>query len=161
MSSRGSPTASVNKTALDAHTNHRIGGHAPSIYLRRIESGDGIEPDVLDGFLRSHDIEPGALRRDNFAQFFNQRFESLLRHAESAMGKPVNRRPDRDESPFADQDADVEAGVRSLIEGGESAVVEFKSTGRRNLRTGAPDPANTWAVVKTLAAFMNTHGARC
>ena len=148
----------VNKTALDAHTNRRVGGHAPSIYLRRIESGDGIEPDVLDGFLRSHDIEPGTLRRDNFAQFFNQRFESLLRHAESAMGKPVNRRPDRDESPFADQDADVEAGVRSLIEGGESAVVEFKSTGRRNLRTGAPDRAITWAVVKTLAAFMNTHG---
>ncbi len=148
----------VNKTALDAHTNRRIGGHAPSIYLKRIESGDGIEEDVLDGFLRSHDIDPVALRRDDFAQFFNQRFESLLRHAELAMGKPVNRRPDRDESPFAEQNATVEAGVRSLIEGGESAVVEFKSTARRNLHTEAPDPAITWAVVKTLAAFMNTHG---
>ena len=148
----------VNKTALDARTSRRIGGHAPSIYLMRIESGDGIEPDLLDGFLRSHDIDPVALRRDDFAQFFNQRFESLLRHAAGAMGKPVNRRPDRDESPFADQNAAVEAGVRSLIEGGESAVVEFKSTGRRNLRTGAPDPAISWAVVKTVAAFMNTHG---
>ena len=148
----------VNKTAVDAHTKRRIGGHAPSIYLRRIESGDGIEGDVLDGFLRSHDIDPVALRRDDFRQFFNQRFESLLRHAESAMGKPVNRRPDRDESPFAEQNTAVEAGVRSLIAGGESAVVEFKSTGRRNLRTEASDPAITWAVVKTLAAFMNTHG---
>ena len=148
----------VNKTALDAHTNRRIGGHAPSIYLTRIESGDGIEPDVLDGFLRSHDIDPVALRRDDFAQFFNQRFESLLRHAERAMGKPVNRRPDRDESPFAAQNVAIEPGVRSLIAGGESAVVEFKSTARRNLRTLAPDPAITWAVVKTLAAFMNTHG---
>ena len=148
----------VNKTALDAHTNRRIGGHAPSTYLTRIESGDGIEAHVLDGFLRSHDIDPVALRRDDFAQFFNQRFESLLRHAESAMGKPVNRRPDRDESPFADQNAAVEAGVRSVIAGGESAVVEFKSTGRRNLHTEASDPAITWAVVKTLAAFMNTHG---
>ena len=148
----------VNKTALDAHTNRRIGGHAPSIYLTRIESGDGIEPHVLDGFLRSHDIDPVALRRDDFAQFFNQRFESLLRHAERAMGKPVNRRPDRDESPFAEQNMAIEPGVRSLIEGGESAVVEFKSTARRNLHTEAPDPAITWAVVKTLAAFMNTHG---
>ena len=148
----------VNKTALDAHTNRRIGGNAPSIYLSRIESGDGIEPHVLDGFLRSHDIDPVALRRDDFVQFFNQRFESLLRHAAGAMGKPVNRRPDRDESPFAEQDVDVEPGVRSLIEGGESAVVEFKSTARRNQRTEAPDHAITWAVVKTIAAFMNTHG---
>ena len=148
----------VNKTALDAHTNRRIGGNAPSAYLSRIESGDGIEPHVLDGFLRSHDIDPGALRRDDFQQFFNQRFESLLRHAERAMGKPVNRRPDRDESPFAEQNVAIEPGVRSLIEGGESAVVEFKSTARRNLHTEAPDQAVTWAVVKTIAAFMNTHG---
>ena len=148
----------VNKTALDAHTNRRIGGHAPSTYLTRIESGDGIEPHVLDGFLRSHDIDPAALRRDNFAQFFNQRFESLLRQAERAMGKPANRRPERDESPFAAHDVAIEPGVRSLIEGGESAVVEFKSTARRNLHTEAPDQAITWAVVKTVAAFMNTHG---
>ena len=148
----------VNKTALDAHTNRRIGGNAPSIYLSRIESGDGIESHVLDGFLRSHDIEPGALRRDDFPQFFNHRFESLLRHAERAMGKPVNRRAGRDESPFAEKDVAVEQDVRSLIEGGESAVVEFKSTARRNLHTEASDAAITWAVVKTVAAFMNTDG---
>ena len=148
----------VNKTALDAHTNRRIGGHAPSVYLSRIETGDRIEAHVLDGFLRSHDIDPAALRRDDFAQFFNQRFESLLRHAESAMCKPVNRRPDRDESPFAEHDASIEQGVRSLIETGESAVVEFKSTARHNLRTAARDDAVTWAVVKTIAAFMNTDG---
>ena len=148
----------VNKTALDAHTNRRIGANPPSVYLSRIESGDGIEPHVLDGFLRSHDIDPVALRQDDFAQFFNQRFESLLRHAERAMGKPVNRQAGRDESPFAEQDVDPEPEVRALIEGGESAVVEFKSTARRNLYTEADDQAITWAVVKTIAAFMNTHG---
>ncbi len=148
----------VNKTALDAHTNRRIGGNAPSVYLSRIEAGDGIEAHVLDGFLRSHDVDPAALRRDDFAQFFNQRFESLLRHAESAMGKPANRRPDRDESPFVEQDASIERDVRSLIEAGESAVVEFKSTARHNLHTAARDDAITWAIVKTIAAFMNTHG---
>ena len=148
----------VNKTALDAHTGHRIGGAAPSDYLSRIESADRIEPHVLDGFLRSHDVDPAALRRNDFAQFFNQRFESLLRHTERAMGKPVNRRPGRDESPFAETKVDVEQGVRSLVEEGESAVVEFKSTARCNLHTGAPDPAIQWAVIKTIAAFMNTHG---
>ncbi|MCY4594815.1 MAG: DUF262 domain-containing protein [Bryobacterales bacterium] len=155
---RGIADCIVNKTALDAHTGHRIGGNAPSAYLPRIESDDGIEPHVLDGFLRSHNIDPVALRRDDFAQFFNQRFESLLRHAESAMGKPVNRRPERDESPFAEQDLTIETEVESLINGGESLAVEFKSTGRRNLHTKAPDQAITWAVIKTIAAFMNTHG---
>ena len=148
----------VNKTALDAHSNRRIGGNAPSIYLSRIESGDRIESHVIDGFLRSHDIDPGALRRDDFPRFFNQRFESLLRHAGNAMGKPVNRRPERDESPFVEHDVDIEQGVRSLIEGGESVGVEFKSTARRNLHTEAADAAITWAVVKTVAAFMNTDG---
>ena len=148
----------VNKTALDAHTSHRIGGNPPSVYLSRIEAGDGIEPHVLDGFLRSHDIDPPALRRDDFAGFFNHRFESLLRHAARAMRKPVNRRPNRDESPFAEQELDIEQGVRSLIEGGESSEVEFKSTAQRNQYTKAQDQAITWAVVKTIAAFMNTNG---
>ena len=148
----------VNKAALDAHTGHRIGASAPSAYLPRIESNDGIESHVLDGFLRSHNIDPAALRRDDFAQFFNQRFESLLRHAESAMGKPVNRRSERDESPFAGHDLPIETEVKSLIERGESPVVEFKSTARLNLHTKASDQAITWAVVKTIAALMNTHG---
>ena len=82
----------------------------------------------------------------------------VLAEAERAMSKPVNRRPDRDESPFAEQDADIEQGVRSLLDDGESAVVEFKSTARCNLHTGASDPVIAWAVIKTIAAFMNTHG---
>ena len=148
----------VNKTALDAHTNRRIGGNAPSAYLARIESGDGIERHVLDGFLRTHDIDPLALRRDDFAQFFNGRFESQLRQVERAMGKPVNRQPDRRESPFAQGDVATHGGIRSLIESGESAAVEFKSTARLNLHTGEQDQAIMWAVVKTIAAFMNTNG---
>ena len=148
----------VNKTALDAHTNRRIGGNAPSVYLSRIESGDGIEAHVLDGFVRTHDIDPMALRRDDFAQFFNQRFECQLRQIERAMGKPVNRRPDRSDSPFADGDVTTCRGVRLLIESGESAVLEFKSTARLNVHTGVQDQAITWSVVKTIAAFMNTNG---
>ena len=148
----------VNKTALDAYTSRQIGGNPPSIYLPRLEKQDGIEPQVLDGFLRTHDIDPVALRRDDFPQFFNQRFESLLRHVERAMGKPVNREPGRDESPFAGQMVDIDEMVRSLIESGESEVVEFKATCRRNLHTRQKDRAIEWAALKTIAAFMNTDG---
>ncbi len=148
----------VNKTALDARTNRQIGGSAPSVYLSRIESVDGIQRHVLDGFLRSHDIDPVALRHNDFPHYFNQRFESLLKHVEQAMSKPVNRRPDRDESPFFQREINIESGVQSLIESGESATVEFKSTARLNLHSNRRDEAITWAVIKTIAAFMNTDG---
>lgn len=88
----------VNKTALDARTNRHIGGRAPSEYLSRIEKSAGVEPEVLDNFLRSHGIESVALRSDDFEQFFNQRLERLVEHVEVAMGKPVNRASDTDES---------------------------------------------------------------
>ena len=48
--------------------------------------------------------------------------------------------------------------VRFMIESGESAVLEFKSTARCNRRTQKDDRQMTWSVVKTIAAFMNTDG---
>lgn len=149
----------VNKTAIGAHANRFIGGNAPSVYLRRIEVQDEIDSETLDGLLRSHDIDPAALRRDDFASFFNHRFERLLRQIEAAMGKPVNRNEDRDESPFVDtadgRDLD---NVTALLHGGETRTVEFKATGRKNLHTGDKDPAMEWSVVKSIGAFLNTHG---
>lgn len=77
------------------------------------------------------------------------------------MGKPVNRTAGKDESPFFSSDRDpqrVERGVRTLIAQGESQVVEFKSSARRNLFTKKKDPSIEWAVVKTVCAFMNSDG---
>ncbi|MEJ7784249.1 MAG: ATP-binding protein, partial [Solirubrobacteraceae bacterium] len=104
---------------------------------------------------------PVALRQDDFSMFFNQRFERLLKQIEAAMGKPVNRAADGSRSPFMDpaREADLtRGGVQALIGKGEGKVVEFKSTGRTNLRTGDKDPRMEWAVVKTIAGFMNAHG---
>ena len=77
------------------------------------------------------------------------------------MGKPVNRSPDRDESPFVDREVEKRAPsetVRNLIASGESDTVEFKSTGRINLHTGRKDPAIEWSIAKSVAAFMNAQG---
>jgi hypothetical protein len=151
----------VNKTAIDARTNKQIGYAAPSDYLAKVESTAKITSDDLDVILRSHDIDAVALRQNDFAQFFNRRFERLLKQIEEAMGKPVNRAADQAESPFRDPAREVElalAGVRALIDGAESKVVEFKSSGRKNLHTGDRDAAMEWAVVKTIAGFMNATG---
>ncbi|OLZ56153.1 GmrSD restriction endonuclease domain-containing protein [Amycolatopsis keratiniphila] len=151
----------VNKTAIDARTNHRIGSNAPSKYLARIQSGDKVSATDLDAIIRSHDIDTVALRGDDFPAFFNSRFERLLKQIEEAMGKPVNRSADRAESPFVDTHTNpqrVREDIQKVIAAGESKVVEFKSTGRKNMRTGLKDDAMEWGVVKSIAGFMNAYG---
>lgn len=81
----------VNKTPLSKDSNISIGGDAPSVYLKRIESKHGISPAQLDDILRTHLIEPEHLRNDNFDAFFASRLENLSTMVGDAMGKPVVR----------------------------------------------------------------------
>jgi ATP-dependent Lon protease len=60
-----------------------------------------------------------------------------------------------DESPASEAH---ETAVSEIIRAGESSTVEFKSSLRMNLHTKSPDPKIEHAVLKTLAAFLNTHG---
>ncbi|MXW15764.1 MAG: DUF262 domain-containing protein [Gammaproteobacteria bacterium] len=147
----------VNKTPIDSHTNRLIGGSAPSKYLERLEEQYSIETQDLDSILLSHDINPSALRSDDFPSYFNERFERMVKLIEHATGKAANRSRDRDESPFASKEA-LEDRLGSLIAAGERDTLEFKSTGRKNLYTGNRDPAIEWSVVKAIAAFRNTDG---
>jgi type I restriction enzyme R subunit len=48
--------------------------------------------------------------------------------------------------------------IDELIENDEDAAVEFKSTARWNIGDGRRDPAMEDAIVKTVAAFLNTDG---
>lgn len=159
--SDGIANSIVNKTAIDGRTNRTIGNNAPSKYLERIQSQHGIEEDELDAVLHSHDVDPIALRNDDFAGFFNHRFERLIKQIEESMGKSVNRSADRSESPFIDREKEPEhlrAHVESLIAAEESKVVEFKATARRDLHTGEKRPENEEKIVKSIAGFMNAHG---
>ena len=65
----------VNKTPISSHTNRLIGSRAPSNYLPLLQKEYDINIHALDEVLRSHDIDPTTLRQDNFAAFFNWRFE--------------------------------------------------------------------------------------
>ena len=78
----------INKTPLTAGTNRSIGGRAPSEYLERIESGN-VPSGVLDGYLRSHLIEPVHLRADDFDRYFAARQSALLDAIRTAMGKQI------------------------------------------------------------------------
>ena len=77
----------INKTPIDAATNRKIGGSAPSTYLRRLEND--ISEDHLHNVLRSHWISPDLLTADKFADCFAERGEAMLELIGRAMGKPT------------------------------------------------------------------------
>ena len=81
----------INKTAISARTNQKIGGRAPSEYLPRIQNEAGVDSTKMDEILASHLICANALRADDFWGFFEARKEALLKVIEKAMGKPVSR----------------------------------------------------------------------
>ena len=77
----------INKTPIDAETNRRIGGRAPSEYLPRLERD--LSPVSLDDVLKSHWLEPLFLHADDFAQSFVARGEKMLALIGQAMGRAL------------------------------------------------------------------------
>jgi len=51
----------------------------------------------MNAILRSHFIDPEALRSDDFSGFFEKRREALLKLVEEAMGKTIERGFKQDE----------------------------------------------------------------
>lgn len=145
----------VNKTPISSHTNREIGRLAPQNYLQKMQQYIDT-PGALNEIIRSHDIEPYTLHRNDFRKFFYHRFEKMLARIERAMGKAVNR--SAKDNPFADQTIDYTDKIKEAITNREHKRMEFKSTGRKNLHTHRKDPAVEWSVVKSIAAFMNTDG---
>jgi len=81
----------VNKTPLSARTNRIVGGRAPSSYLAALEREAGISSARMDEILKSHVIQPAAIRGDKFMAHFQARAEALLQRIEAAMGKQIAR----------------------------------------------------------------------
>ncbi|MCC7193811.1 MAG: DUF262 domain-containing protein [Phycisphaeraceae bacterium] len=103
----------INKTPLSTKSNQIIGGNAPSIYLRKIETSTGISPAKLDDILRSHLIEPRFLRSDDFEGFYSARTQALSELIGSAMGKPVvnthgSNEPEIEVDETSDEESDEE-----------------------------------------------------
>ena len=84
----------INKTALSAGTNRKIGGSAPSKYLLKIQEEAGIDAANMDKILDAHFICPNTVRRDDFPSFFKTRKEALVKIIEEAMGKRIIREGD-------------------------------------------------------------------
>ena len=80
----------INKTPLSYRTNRILSGSAPSRYLERLQDGQRRDPAIdaatLDGYLRSHAIDPALLRADRFHDFMADREARLLALISKATG---------------------------------------------------------------------------
>lgn len=106
----------INKTPLSYRTNRMIGGVAPSDYLAKLQKGNPANPpiaqDRLDGYLRSHLIDPDLLRADAFEKFMVDRQSRLLALIEQATGKPAYSGTAEEEGVEGEDDEDaLEAGL--------------------------------------------------
>ena len=101
----------VNKTPLSYRTNRIIGGVAPSEYLAKLETGGGetpaIDSAILDGYLRSHLIDPARLRADGFEAFIEDRQSQLLGLIEQATGQKIRREPEPGAATDAETDTET------------------------------------------------------
>jgi hypothetical protein len=81
----------VNKTPISAKTNRIIGGRAPSKYVQTVESQAGISTTRMDAILRTHVVDPDALRADDFDRFFASRMQTLMDRIQFATGKSAEQ----------------------------------------------------------------------
>jgi hypothetical protein len=101
----------VNKTALSARTNRKIGGRSPSRYLQTIMRDGGPPQARLFDYLRSHIIEPEHLAADDFEAFFAARKAALLKLIGAATGHQLEvefAEPDVVDDEWEEADAEDE-----------------------------------------------------
>jgi hypothetical protein len=113
----------VNKTPLSAETNRTIGGSDPAVYLKLIEKKAGVDAERVDGLLRTHLVDPEALRASDFDAHFTRRREALVRLVEKAIGKTVQRdvsagEPEETLDHFDENNAAVAEDHEDLVAGG-------------------------------------------
>lgn len=133
----------VNITLVSSDLNkNKIRAKAPSVYLDEFHD----ENTDLSSALMTHliDIEHSGVIQDDYDTFLKHRSERIFAE--------IQKRIDPSETT-----ASIDP-IHELILEGEGHFVEFKSTLRYNMRTGAVNKKLEYVIAKTVAAFMNSDG---
>lgn len=80
----------LNKTPISYKANRKIGGKAPSAYLKQLQTETKLDAAAMNTILKTHSVDPVALRSDDFETFITQRQEALLAEIAIVMGKAVS-----------------------------------------------------------------------
>lgn len=77
----------INKTPISSLANRTIGGHAPSVYLQKLQKNErvALSEEAMNDILQSHQIPVAAMREDDFSGFIQQREELLMGLIRKAM----------------------------------------------------------------------------
>ncbi len=149
----------VNKTPISYKANRKIGGDAPSKYLKKIQKDEqvGLSDFQMDVILESHLIDPGAFRNDDFTELIHQRSVKLVEIVYTAMGK-LESMPD-DVALFGYGSLEEKRKrLLNQLKAKESSLIEFKSTLRWNVKANMVDKKMEDVILKNIAAFNNVYG---
>lgn len=81
----------LNKTPISYKANRMVGGKAPADYLKQLQTHKSVMLDDagMDGILRSHFVDPGFLRNNDYSGYIESRRQLMLSEISKAMGKAV------------------------------------------------------------------------
>ncbi len=137
----------ANYALVEWGDNVAISNLAPSEYLPSLKArftGTKL------GEMYYHHALPDGWEDMEYYEFLRRRRELMAGVIRTAylvlIGKPASRI------------ATSTVPAETLISGGEGVSVEYKSTMRTNLHTGKKDPQMELAVIKSIAAFLNSNG---
>ena len=137
----------VNKTALSATTNRKIGGRSPAEYVKKVEATAGIGGDELDAVFQTHLLDPATLRDGDFEAFFADRRARLLNLLGEAIGKPIADTETESPAAFVEEDDEPSDTEADLIATAESPVRDDSPD--RASAEDAPAPMGSERLVHT------------
>jgi hypothetical protein len=133
----------MNITFVSDHLNKRkIGASAPSEYIGEFAT----QNEKIEQTLASHliDYQASGIESNDYSVFLKKRADMVYKELKDRLelARPIE--------PHSD--------IHEMILNGETDTVEFKSTLRFDLNKGEKNDKLEYAIVKTIAAFMNTDG---
>lgn len=147
ISGRRQTNQIANYAYMEWHDNTKVGDTPPAEYVPRLKERFS---ETESARMYHHHALPEFWERMEYPDFLEMRRELMARVIQEGYLTL------RDGAGEPDGEAELDLPV--IIESGESAAAEFKSTLRVNLHTGKPDKRMELAVLKTIAGFLNTNG---
>jgi hypothetical protein len=132
----------ANLAFVSGSKNRSISNKTPDVYLPEVLQHRGPEALTRQGI----PTDPELWQTGNFHKF--------LEYRRAELAQMVNHFLDE----IIESGGDVALDLASLLEAGEGANLEFKETARVNIHTGSVDVRIEHSAVKTVAAFLNSHG---
>lgn len=136
----------ANFTMVEWGDNAKISNKPPMIYLPELSQRFAITEMKQ---MRYWHALPDNWEQMGYWDFLKARRELMAKVIADGYALLAKGGPDKSASIFS---------VADLVNQGEDMSVEFKGTLRTNLHTQAADPRMELGVLKTIAAFLNTHG---